>query len=103
MARRVAAVLDLGPPTATALDHTGPVAATKVPVSVGGIARAVGASLIATEARTTDITSLDLRDCRSSDGDGGEQSEEGGDLHLERCTCVAIECGKGLLCELIQV
>ena len=77
--------------------HTGPVAATEVPVSVGGIARAVGASLIASEAGAAGVTNLELRDCRGSDGNGGHKSaEDSGDLHFERWVVVLVECGIGV-------
>jgi hypothetical protein len=55
-----------------------------VAVSVGGVARAVGATLVATVAGTADVTGLELRDGRTVDGDGSSQSEEdGGEFHGE--------------------
>ena len=64
--------------------HTGSVAAAKVPVSVGGIARAVGATLVTAVSGTADVTGLKFRNGRCVDGDGsGQGAENGGELHVE--------------------
>jgi len=54
-----------------------------VPVSVGGIARAVGATLVTAVAGTADVTGLELRNGRCVDGNGsGQGAEDGGKLHV---------------------
>jgi hypothetical protein len=64
--------------------YTSSVTAAKVPVSVGGIARAVGATLVTAVAGAADVTGLELRNGRCVDGDGsGQGAEDGGELHVE--------------------
>jgi hypothetical protein len=57
-----------------------------VPVSVGGLARAVGAALVTAVAGTASVAGLDVGGGRGSDGDGShEGADDGGDLHFEKC------------------
>jgi len=63
--------------------YSSPVAAAKVTVSVGSLARAVCASLVTTEAGAANIADLDLRDCRGADGNSGAEGEDSGELHFE--------------------
>lgn len=67
--------------------HAGSVAAAEVAISVRGLARAVGAPLVAAVAGTASVAGVDVGD-RSTDGNGGHDGEDdSGDLHF----------GKGLV------
>lgn len=97
MAGAAAAVRDLGPCAALALDlqnllaramawekgtyNTSAVTAAEVPVAVGSIASAVGAALVTAVSGTAGVAGLEDRAGR--DGGGEEGSEEDGELHFD--------------------
>lgn len=57
-----------------------------MPVSVGGLAGAVGAPLVTAVAGAAGVAGLDIGSGRGSDGDGGhEGADDSGDLHFEKC------------------